>query len=96
MPVPWLVESGDLAIAGNMLAAALDTARVRVRAMRTAVVSEKLFNRLVGGTQNKASALVSITLTHLYHLHQSFGHLGLVVGVDKQGGRDHYTHLLLQ
>ena len=39
---------------------------------------------------------MSITLSHLYHLHSNFGHLGLVVGIDKQGGRDHYTSLLLQ
>jgi hypothetical protein len=60
------------------------------------VVSEKLFNRLIEGTNNKASALISVTLSHLHHLHTTFGQQGLVVGVDKQGGRDHYTQLLLQ
>ena len=95
LPIPWLVEPGDLAIATNMLSAALAAAQVRPVCMRTAVVSERAFNRLVGGTQNKASALVSITLSHLYYLHQTFGHRGLVVGIDKQGGRDHYTGLLL-
>lgn len=94
--VPWLAEAGDLGIATNMLTGAMGAAKVRTVCMRTAVVSEKAFNRLVGGTQNKASALVSITLSHLYHLHTKFGHLGLVVGVDKQGGRDHYTQLLLE
>jgi hypothetical protein len=94
--VPWLAEAGDLAIACNMLAGAMAAARVRPAAMRTAVVSERAFNRLVGGTNNKASALVSITLSHLYYLHTTFGHEGLVVGIDKQGGRDHYTTLLLQ
>ena len=94
--VPWMAESGDLGIATNMLLGAMCTAKVRTVCMRTAVVSEKAFNRLVGGTNNKASALVSITLSHLHHLHTQFGHLGLMVGVDKQGGRDHYTQLLLQ
>jgi len=96
LALPWLTDTGDLAIAANMLRAALGTAQVRTRALRTAVVSERLYNRLVAHTHNKASALVSITLTHLYHLHQDFGHLGLVVGIDKQGGRDHYTSLLLR
>lgn len=96
LSVPWLADSGDLAIASNMLGAAMTAARVKTVCMRTAVVSEKYFNRLVGGTNNKASAAVSITLTHLYHLHTRFGEKGLVVGIDKQGGRDHYTHLLLQ
>lgn len=94
--LPWLADPGDLAISSNMLAAALASANVRPLALRTAVVSERHFNRLVGGTNNKASALVSITLAHLYHLHTAYGHLGLVVGIDKQGGRDHYTALLLQ
>lgn len=94
--LPWLADTGDVAIAANMLGAAMRSANVHTRCLRTAVVSEGAFNRLVGGTNNKASALVSITLTHLYHLHQMFGHRGLVVGIDKQGGRDHYTGLLLR
>jgi len=96
LALPWIAEPGDLAIATNMLSAAMRGAKVTTRCLRTAVVSEGRYNRLVAGTHNKAAALVSITLTHLYHLHQNFGHLGLVVGIDKQGGRDHYTQLLLQ
>ena len=79
-----------------MLAHALRAANVHTRCLRTALVSESLYNRLVATTHNKASALVSLTLAHLYHLHTTFGHLGLAVGIDKQGGRDHYTTLLLQ
>jgi hypothetical protein len=96
LALPWLAEEGDLGIATNMLMGAMDAAKMKTVCMRTAVVSEKAFNRLVGGTNNKASALVSITLSHLHHLHTTYGHLGLMVGVDKQGGRDHYTQLLLQ
>ncbi len=96
LSLPWLTDTGDLAIASNMLASAMRAAKVRTRFLRTALVSERHYNRLVATTNNKASALVSITLTHLYHLHTAFGHLGLVVGIDKQGGRDHYTTLLLR
>jgi hypothetical protein len=96
LALPWLADPGDLAITTNMLQSALTRAQVETLSIRTAVVSERLYNRLVGNTQNKASALVSITLTHLYHLHRAYGHHGLIVGVDKQGGRDHYTRLLLQ
>jgi hypothetical protein len=94
--LPWLAQTGDVAIATNMLLAALTGAKARTLCMRTAVVSERVFNRMIAGTHNKASALVSITLSHLYHLHVTYGEQGLVVGVDKQGGRDHYTGLLLQ
>ena len=96
LQVPWLAEAGDMRIAANMVGAAMEAAKIRTACMRTAVVSEKLFNRLVAGTQNKASSLVSITLTHLYHLHMTFGEKGLMVGIDKQGGRDRYTDLLLR
>ena len=94
--MPWRCEKGDLAIVTNMLRGALARAQVEVRALRTVVVPERKFNQLVGGSHNKASTLISITMTHLYYLHQQFGSEGLVVGVDKQGGRDHYTGLLLQ
>jgi hypothetical protein len=94
--IPWLAENGDVAIASNMLSAAMQSAKIKTVCMRTAVVSEKRYNRLIEGTNNKASALISITLSHLHHLHMTFGQRGLLVGVDKQGGRDHYTQLLLQ
>ena len=94
--IPWLADPGDLTIATNMLSSAMQQAKIQPVCMRTAVVSESAFNRLVGGTNNKASSLVSITLSHLYHLHMNFGHRGLLVGIDKQGGRDYYTNLLLR
>jgi hypothetical protein len=94
--VPWLCEAGDLAIAGNVLASSLKAAGANVAAMRTAVLSEGVFNKLVDETNNKAAALISVTLAHLYWLHNTFGERGLMVTVDKQGGRDHYTSLLLR
>jgi hypothetical protein len=96
LPIPWLADPGDLAITSNMLLTAMADAKVKTACMRTLLVSEKRFNRLIESTHNKASALVSLTLTHLYHLHTTYGHQGLLVGIDKQGGRDHYTALLLQ
>ncbi len=95
-PIPWMCESGDLAIARNMVRGAMVQAGLRLRAMRTRVVPEGAFNRMLAQTNNKGSALVSITLEHLYYLHVHFGAAGLVVGVDKQGGRDHYTSLLMR
>jgi len=94
--VPYLADTGDLRIAGNILNRACGRTGVKLVAIRTKVVPEGRFNELVGRTQNKASALISITLKHLYDLHQAYGRHGLVVGVDKQGGRDKYTDLLLK
>jgi len=94
--LPWAADLGDIAIASNMFTTALRQANVAILHMRTALVTETMFNRMVGATGNKGSALVSLSLRHLYELHQRFGQQGLVVGVDKQGGRDHYTSLLLR
>jgi hypothetical protein len=95
-PLPWRCDSGDLAIATNMLATASARQHVKVVALRTRVLPERGYNVLVGATGNKAAACVSITLSHLHYLHTEFGARGLVVGVDKQGGREHYVSLLLQ
>jgi hypothetical protein len=94
--VPWVAEPGDLSIAANMLAGAMAGAGVKVACLRTRVVSEGVFNRMVGATNNKATAAVSVTLGHLHHLHNTFGERGLVVGIDKQGGRDFYRDLLMR
>lgn len=94
--LPYLADAGDLRIAANMLSRACNGAGVKVVAIRTALVPERKFNEMVNRTHNKASALISITLKHLYDLHQKFGERGLVVGIDKQGARDKYTDLLMQ
>lgn len=94
--IPLWCDAGDLAIAVNMLAAALGKSGVRCESMRTAAIPEHRFNQLVERTHNKAAALISITMTHVYELHQRFGEHGLVIGVDKQGGRNTYTDLLLR
>jgi len=96
--VPLWADAGDLAIAKNVLRGAMENGAdpVRIAAMRTAVLSERAYNSLVATTHNKGAALVSITMTHLHWLYTQFAAQGLVVGVDKQGGRDRYTDLLLR
>ncbi len=94
--VPSLADPGDLSIAANMVGTALASSGVTVACLRTRVVSESLFNQMVSATQNKATAAVAVTLSHLLHLHTHFGDRGLVVGIDKQGGRDFYRDLLLR
>ena len=50
--LPWVADTGDLAIASNMLHGALHNSGVSTRCLRTALVSERLYNRLVGGSNN--------------------------------------------
>jgi ribonuclease HII len=95
-PLPWVSQAGDLAIASNMVRAAMARSGVKLCSMRTVLVPEQRFNTMVEQTNNKAAVAVSITLSHLYYLHTQFGAADLVVGIDKQGGRDNYTSLLLR
>ena len=53
------------------------------------------FNLLVTATDNKASVLTSITMMHARNLHDQFHESELLLFIDKQGGRDHYTRLLM-
>ena len=58
------------------------------------VVLERELNRLVGQTRNKGAALFSVSSIHIDQLVRAFGHRGLVLICDRQGGREHYGNLL--
>ncbi len=58
------------------------------------VVTERRLNELCNSTNNKASALFSTAAIHLDHLLRTYGHKGLVIFCDRQGGRSHYGSLL--
>ena len=58
------------------------------------IVPEGEFNRMVGNTRNKASALFSLAAMHLDYLLRTFGEKDLVIICDRQGGRMRYGQLL--
>lgn len=58
------------------------------------VVLERQLNRMIDATRNKGSMLFSVTAIHLADLLQTFGDEGLAIICDRQGGREHYGHLL--
>ncbi len=88
--------SGAIGPAANFLARTLYTADIAVVALRTRVITEHEFNRLVAVTNNKAAVLIGATFAHLSHLYNQFAAENLLVIIDKQGGRDHYLDLLLE
>ncbi len=49
---------------------------------------------MLDATRNKGSALFSTAVVHLDHLITTYGHQGLVIFCDRQGGREHYGALL--
>src|SRR5207237_10404719 len=58
------------------------------------VVNERRLNAIIDHTRNKASALFSISAGHIDYLLRTFAHQPLVIVCDRQGGREHYGHLL--
>ncbi|MGC8624753.1 MAG: hypothetical protein ACP5VQ_05755 [Phycisphaerae bacterium] len=95
-PVPAFGESGSIAIAANMLRSVIGGGNTPPAGLWTRVLDVPEFNRLVAATANKASVLTSITMMHARNLHDRFHESDLLLFVDKQGGRDHYTRLLLR
>jgi hypothetical protein len=58
------------------------------------VLPERQLNRQLNATRNKSSVLFSVAAMHLDHLLRQYGTRGLMVFCDRQGGREHYGHLL--
>ena len=93
--LPAFGDSGSIAIAVNMLRTTLRSANTPPVGLWTRVMDVPEFNRVVSATNNKASVLTSITMTHARNLHDRFHESELLLFIDKQGGRDHYTSLLI-
>ena len=93
--LPAFGDSGSIAIAVNMLRTTLRSANTPPVGLWTRVMDVPEFNRLVSATDNKASVLTSITMMHARNLHDRFHESELLLFIDKQGGRDHYTRLLM-
>jgi len=58
------------------------------------ILPERHLNDQFKKTRNKSSVLFSASAVHLDGLIRSFGQMGLTVFCDRQGGREHYGHLL--
>jgi hypothetical protein len=58
------------------------------------VLPERQLNRQLTATRNKSSVLFSVAAMHLDHLLRHYGTQDLVIFCDRQGGREHYGHLL--
>ena len=95
LPLPAFGDSGSITIAGNMLQSIIRDGKTPPAGLWTRVMDVPEFNRLVTATGNKASVLTSITMMHARHLHDQFHESDLLLFIDKQGGRDHYTRLLM-
>ncbi len=93
--LPAFGDVGSIAIAANVLRTTVRSSNTSPVGLWTRVMDVPEFNRLVGATNNKASVLTSITMMHARNLHDRFHESELLLFIDKQGGRDHYTRLLM-
>jgi hypothetical protein len=93
---PFPVESTSAAVGISTNSIRVDFARTSTACagLFAGVLPEREFNRQVAATGNKGSVLFSAAAVHLDHLLRNFGHRGLVVVCDRQGGRTHYGSLL--
>jgi len=87
-------EPTPVRLFANALRQELNRCRAKCVHLRAQLVFERRFNQMIGATRNKGSALFSIAAGHLDHLLRTYGHQGLVIVCDRQGGRERYGQLL--
>jgi len=87
-------EAITVRLIANALAAELRRNETACVYYAARVVLEKQLNRMLAATRNKASVLFSTTAIHLDYLLRTFGDRPMLIVCDRQGGREHYGHLL--
>jgi ribonuclease HII len=93
-PIPLGATQGQIAIAANRVAAALDGAGVQVLAMHCVIVSEQLVNQTIQRTGSKADATVIAVGRHLRRVWTLSDGDHLRVVCDQLGGRTSYEGVL--
>lgn len=97
-PCPAACTEGEVRIAANVLAGAMDAAAVSLCALRCEALFERDFNELVEAAGTKAATTQSVLQRHLWHAWEQWGAAGggsaLRVVCDRQGGRTQYGGML--
>lgn len=91
---PIEVEAASWKISANAWSIECEKALTHCCHYAGHVLLEKQFNQLVDKTRNKASASFSLVARHIDTLMRRFAGEKLVIVCDRQGGREHYGHLL--
>lgn len=84
----------SIRLLGNSIRAEMERCQTRCAHLAAKVMGERELNRLLERTRNKSSVLFSMAAGHLDHLLRQFAARRLVIVCDRQGGREHYGHLL--
>lgn len=91
---PFSQEGMPIKLFANALRQEMERAKTRCVHLGARVMLERPLNRLFDQTRNKSNALFSIAAIHLDHLLRTYGEQDLIIFCDRQGGREHYGHLL--
>lgn len=91
---PISVDEIAVKISGNVLGIESERAQTRCTHYRAHVLLERQFNDMVEKTRNKASASFSLVARHIDHLLTHYADQKLLIFCDRQGGREHYGHVL--
>ncbi len=91
---PLEQPAASVRVAANALKLDMQSSGTVCVHLAARLVPERQFNRMVLTTRNKGSALFSIAAIHLDYLLRTYGQRDLVIFCDRQGGREHYGHLL--
>lgn len=94
--LPVAADANDIATCANALRVDTQRNEVRFLAAGCQVVTAGQFNEIVSRTRNKASLMLGLTGKYLAELVRQYGADGLVVQVDKLGGRERYRNWLGQ
>lgn len=91
---PCEVDGMGVKLFANGLRHEMDRTGARCVHYAAKVLPERQLNRQLAATRNKSSVLFSVAAMHLDHLLRHYGTQDLVIFCDRQGGREHYGHLL--
>ncbi len=93
-PFPRDCDRSSIAIMSNALVSEASLSRVSCVHFDARVLLERQLNDMLNKTRNKSSTLFSTAAIHIDHLLRNFSDRRLVIVCDRQGGREHYAHLL--
>ncbi|MDH3584356.1 MAG: hypothetical protein OER86_09090 [Phycisphaerae bacterium] len=92
--LPLCHTDDQVRVAASMLGRAAEAAAVRLVDLRSAIVYEDRFNRLIESTRSKGRCAWTFVAQHLWSIWETYGKLHPWVVVDRQGGRKVYHRLL--
>lgn len=91
---PAEADGMGIKLFANGLRHEMDRTQTRCIHYAARVLPERQLNRQLTATRNKSSVLFSVSAMHLDHLLRHYGSQNLIIFCDRQGGREHYGHLL--